>query len=286
MVESPQSSWPGVRHPTDQDVPQASHLPGQDFLSRFQRSLLAHGDSEDCRQLFQSHNQQLSSNGASVDLSFTYPLSALAHFPTIPDNNDLLQARIKFNDTLHRHVYLSKITVRSGTDSPLPPDLLLAYACNGNALVNDSHHDPETVFLAAHQLSTFMVETDNRRSRSLDTILAVSISTRYLPCHGKLHTKSAAQIALTVTWGISTAKRSIWEKTESFLTQGLIVSQIPHTRVYITYIISSNARCKMARRHGLFDLRTQAQHRPTSSEKATTTYALACRIPCRPASSV
>lgn len=173
MLETSQSSWPGARYPTDHDVPQASRLPDRAFLSSFREALLAHEDSRDCRPLFHAHSSPVDSNGIPSAMPYTYPLGAFAGFPDLPPYNDLLRAQTDFANTLHKHVFLNKVPLRSGNDSLLPPDLLMARACIGSALTQDPHHDPAVFFHAAIQLCTFMVETDNRRSRSLDTILGV-----------------------------------------------------------------------------------------------------------------
>ena len=174
MSEATPSSWPGARDPSDQDVPSDQDLPDQAFLRAFRASLLAHEDSRGCIPLFHAHTLALDSRGLLRDLPYTYPLGALARFPDLPNHADLQEARGAFASTLHKHVFLNKVPVRSGKSSGLPPDLLLACACNGNALITDPQHDPLALFHAARQLCHFMVETDNRRSRSLDTVIAVS----------------------------------------------------------------------------------------------------------------
>lgn len=173
MSEAAQSSWPGIREPTDEDVPKAGRLADRALLRSFRESLLAYADSLDCRPLFHAHAPPRTSSGQPIETSFTYPLSALCAFPDLPSDQDLLVASRSFSHTLHGHIYLHNIPLHDGAGSPLPPYLRLAYACNGAALSHGVSPDPSTLFDAAYQLCTFMVETDNRRSRSLDTILAV-----------------------------------------------------------------------------------------------------------------
>lgn len=175
MAEEHISSWPGARQPTDHDVPQGDRLPDRAFLDQFRDALLAHEDSKGCKQRFSAHTLPLDSDGIHSSHSFVYPLSALAQFPDLPSHEGLIQARNDFGNTLHQHIYLNKLPIASGTGSPLPPDLLLACACNGSGLTWGSTSDASALFFGAYQLCTAMVETDNRRSRSTDTIVAVSV---------------------------------------------------------------------------------------------------------------
>ena len=183
---TPQTSWPGERRPTQQDVPEASELPDHTFLGRFKESLLNHPDSRDCRPLFNVHPHPNENSTGTDQRAFTYPLSVLAGFPELPLRDEVLRARTDFSATLQRHVFLRQVPLREGEDNSMPPYLLLACACNGRGLTDGSNGNraqqdvARNLLIAADQLYSFMVETDNRKSRSVDTILSVGCKIKAL----------------------------------------------------------------------------------------------------------
>lgn len=174
MTTATETSWPGERNPTHEDVPRAAGLPDQAALDAFRDALQSHSDAQNCLPLFTAHSPPCDTSGMPLECFYTYPLSALVRFPDVPATEDLVRAGRDFSNTLQRHIFLDKATARPDQSSQVPSNLLLAYACNGSALTLGSSQDSHALFWAAYDLTVFMVETDNRRSRSLDTILSVS----------------------------------------------------------------------------------------------------------------
>ncbi len=171
----PQSSWPGARSPTRHDVPQASELPDTSFLSEFKARLLAHQDAKIHQRRVPVHLLQ-----DRFDLDdvrpFTYPLTVLSGFPTLPSNEELGQLRAAFVVTFQKHAFVEPIINRERLSDPVPPYLDVAVACLGSVLTPASMRGGmigDDLFLAGFQLTTFMAEVDNRHSRLLELPAAV-----------------------------------------------------------------------------------------------------------------
>ncbi|KAK4551892.1 hypothetical protein LTR86_010793 [Recurvomyces mirabilis] len=199
--ESPEtavSNWPGERRPTQEEVQQASELPDRSFMTQFKKALLNHEDSKGYRELLDRHpmwphygdglEQQ-----STTKRTFTYPMSLLADFPELPPSNDLKQLRSVFSTAYGSQIHVKELAIAGSADAALPPYLLIAFACIGSTLYHTmpasdgrrsgpdlgSRQLARDLFYAGYQLSTFMVEVDNRLSRTLETVLGIALLTTY-----------------------------------------------------------------------------------------------------------
>lgn len=186
-VQSAPSNWPGERNPTQQDVPQASELPDQAFLTKFKNALLALEGPKEYQERRVNPSQRSHHGQQSINnRPFTYPLSVLADFPPLPSSSDLADLRAVYATTWCAHAYFNREPIPEVNAASLPPYLSIAYACIGSILYSifpSRDHNARSdlrssglardLFLAGYKLSTFMVEVDNRQSRTSETILAV-----------------------------------------------------------------------------------------------------------------
>lgn len=171
-----QSSWPGARSPTHQDVPQASEHPDSHFLGEFRTALLAHEDARGYQRRLVTHP---STNSELLEHNFfTYPLAVLKGFPGLPPDEQCREFCERFATTFLEHAFVKPIFDTGSRIGPSPPYLDIAKACIGSALSSNVPQTESTsvdFFVAGSQLTKFMVEVDNRHSRVIELPASVSI---------------------------------------------------------------------------------------------------------------
>jgi hypothetical protein len=171
------------RSPTRGDVPFASELPDESFLSSFRTALLEHPHYSKFKPPNdQGASIQKPSNESSEGL-FTYPLSLLSTYPVLPSNSEIERYATAFATILPNYAFVHNLPVPDITSSAAPPYLLLTFASLGSLLSTvtpltdvlpdldrpDSTAISESLLDASTRLANFMTEVDNRLIRTVST---------------------------------------------------------------------------------------------------------------------
>ncbi|KAJ9641257.1 hypothetical protein H2204_002935 [Knufia peltigerae] len=194
--------WPGERQPTRWDVHDANESPAVTFLDRFRAALL-HSEGAEEDSFLDSESVIDSSESLSTSVrSYTYPMVLLSDVPATPSEEQLERLQGVFFTTFKQHIFMKAIDIVNSPLEILPPYLQYALACVGSMTSPDVDNVFTTpngtiqadaaanLFVAGQKLWSVMLEVDNRETRLLEAVVAISRRLHLTDGHSPMHTLS------------------------------------------------------------------------------------------------
>lgn len=162
----------------------------------------------------------------------------LSDVPEIPSEEELERLGAVFFTSFKQHILLAAVDMADSFSNLLPPYLQLAIACLGSAIscsqdinvsptATDTIHGEESanIFFTGVNLWSVMLEVDNRETRLLEAVVAVSFVHSNCPATTeRLVLTRSFQASLFVTYGNLSANRDVRRKSSGVLCNVVTVS--------------------------------------------------------------